>query len=169
MRQITAGILLVALSAGNLEAAAAGLRPCATDAKEHANVLTGGSRTPRAAAWRVAQVAVQSPQQYSSAQGMFDGEMYAENVGTGGKFAVGLVTGVLTGLLGTGVGYFLIGPADMNMRASMAVQGKGQDYLFGFQTGWEKKTRSKKRNAFLGGGVLGTVGFLVLYVASQGD
>ena len=115
-----------------------------------------------AAVWRLAQGASQPGYQYSSAQGMFDGEMYGENVGTRGKFALGLLIGGLTGVIGTGIGYFLIGPADMNARANLAVQGKGQDYLLGFKTGWEKKTRSKKRNAFVGGGVIGWLVFLTI-------
>ena len=127
----------------------------------------GGQRTRNgmeAAVWRLAQAAPQPGHQYSSAQGMFDGEMFAENVSTGGKFALGLLVGGVTGVIGTGIGYFLIGPAPMNPRANLAVQGKGQDYLLGFKTGWEKKTRSKKRNAFVGGGVIGWLVFLsILY------
>ena len=51
----------------------------------------------------------------------------------------------------------------MDFRGYGAQEGKGQDYAFGFRAGWEKKTRSRKRSAFLGGGALGWLAFLAVY------
>ena len=113
--------------------------------------------------WRLAQVDPQAGSKYTSAKGMLDGEMMGENVTTGGKFAFGLVVGALTGVIGSGIGYFLIGPAPMTAQAYHRMEGKGDDYHLGFKNAWEKKSRSKRRNAFLGGGVLGWLAFLAIY------
>ena len=115
--------------------------------------------------WRVVQVESPSEaRQRSAAEGMLDGQMAAERLGTGGNMLGGLVTGGLTGLIGTGVGYFLLGPSDLkpHARVMMEGEGKGSEYKQGFIIGWEKKTRSRKRGAFLGGGCLGTLLAIVL-------
>ena len=100
----------------------------------------------------------QPEREYTIAQGMVDGPIYAERISSGEHFVGGLVVGFFTGLIGTGAGYFLIGPSQLDARALLAVEGKGSEYFLGFETGWNKKTRSKKRNAFFGGGLLGTAG-----------
>ena len=102
---------------------------------------------------------------YTTANGMLDGEMMGENASTGGKFAFGLAIGALTGVIGTGIGYFVIGSAPLSYQARQRLEGKGADYHIGFQSAWDKTTRSKKRNAFLGGGVLGWLAFLAIYFA----
>lgn len=113
--------------------------------------------------WRLAQVDPQASTKYTSAKGMIEGEMMGENIGTGGNFAVGFLVGAVTGILGSGIGYFVIGPASMNAQARHRIEGKGDDYYLGFKNAWDKKTRSRKRNAFLGGGVLGWLAFLAIY------
>ena len=113
--------------------------------------------------WRLAQVDPQASSQYTSSKGMLEGEMMGENVSTGGKFALGLVVGALTGVIGSGIGYFLVGPAPITVQAYHRMEGKGDDYHMGFKNAWDKKTRSKRRNAFLGGGVLGWLAFLAIY------
>jgi hypothetical protein len=45
--------------------------------------------------------------------------------------------------------------------------GRSADYQLGLKTGWERKTKSKKRNAFLAGGLLGTVAWIAIYSAAQ--
>jgi hypothetical protein len=100
------------------------------------------------------------------ANGLVDGEMLAEGQRTGGKLGVGLGIGVLTGLIGTGIGYFVIGPEPLSAEALQRSVGKSADYQLGLRTGWERKTKSKKRNAFLAGGLLGTAAFLALVVAA---
>lgn len=103
---------------------------------------------------------------FTSSKGMMDGEMHGERISTGGKVATGLVVGVLTGLIGTGIGYLIIGSSQMDGQALTAMEDKGEDYTMGFRTGWNKKTKSRKRNAFLGGGLLGTAAFVVIYLSA---
>lgn len=100
------------------------------------------------------------------AAGVLDGETLAEGLGTGGKLGTGLAVGVLTGLIGTGIGYFVIGSEPLSREALQRSVGKSADYQLGLKTGWEQKTRSRKRKAFLGGGLLGTAAFVVVYAAA---
>lgn len=105
----------------------------------------------------------------SMASGLLDGEMLAEGHRTGGKLGVGLGIGVLSGVIGTGIGYFVIGPEPLSAEALQRNMGRGADYQLGLKTGWERKTRSKKRNAFLAGGLLGTAAFVAMFVAASGS
>ncbi len=101
----------------------------------------------------------------SASRGMIDGEMYGENFGSSGNFVGGFLIGALSGLIGTGIGYFVTGPARMDGSIMDAMQKGDEDYQLGFRTGWNKKTQSKKRNAFLGGGFLGTAAFVAIYLS----
>src|SRR4051812_29553854 len=83
----------------------------------------------------------------TTATGMNDGELLAGGTRTGGNLAAGLALGALTGLIGTGIGYFVIGPKDLTAEAIQRMSGKNADYQLGFKAGWEKKTESKKRRA----------------------
>ena len=118
------------------------------------------------ALWEVVQVDSQDGRLYSYGDGLLQGQMTAERIGTGGNMVGGLAVGALTGLIGTGIGYFLIGPAQPDGYVNQMFSGKGGDYQSGFMAGWDKKTRSRKRNAFLGGGLLGTLAFVVLVAGS---
>src|SRR4051812_25752878 len=51
------------------------------------------------------------------ARGHLDGETAATNVGTGGWMTGGVVTGVLTGLIGTAVIWAIAGSSDVNVPA----------------------------------------------------
>ena len=100
------------------------------------------------------------------AAGLLDGEALAESQGTGGNLGAGLGIGVLTGLIGTGIGYFVIGPSPLSAEAIQRSANKTADYQLGLKTGWERKTKSKKRNAFLAGGLLGTAVWIAIYSAA---
>jgi len=97
------------------------------------------------------------------AAGLLDGEILAEGQRTGSKLNTGIGVGLLTGLLGTGIGYFVIGPEPLSAEALQRSAGRGADYQLGLKTGWDRKTRSKKRNAFLVGGLLGTAAFVAVF------
>jgi hypothetical protein len=112
-----------------------------------------------------ASASVQASSNDTMAAGLIDGEMLAEGQRTGGKLGAGLGVGVLTGLIGTGVGYFVIGPEPLSAEALQRGAGRSADYQLGLKTGWERKTRSKRRNAFLAGGLLGTAAFVAMFVA----
>jgi len=101
------------------------------------------------------------------AEGMAEAEILAEQIKTGSKFGLGLTIGFLTGFIGTGIGYFVVGPESMNTQALEAFSKNGKQYQLGFKSGWEKKTKERKRNSFLGGGLLGTVAIVAIIVNSQ--
>ena len=167
LKRITIALLMVSLSAMSAQAAA-GLGPYDL----RLPTVEQEKDAPFPAVWRLAQVAQQPPaatpaRVYSMADGMMEGEMYAERIGTGGNFAVGLLCGTLVGLIGTGLCWALTGPASMSRMQYQAMEGKGSDYRLGFETGFAKKSKSRKRGAALGGGLLGTLAFLVLYLNSQ--
>lgn len=103
----------------------------------------------------------------TTAAGLLEGELLAEGQRTGGKLGAGLAVGVLTGLIGTGIGYFVIGPSPLSPEAIQRSAGRSADFQLGLKTGWEKKTRTKKRNAFLAGGLLGTAAFIALVASAR--
>ena len=163
LKKITIALLMVSLSAMSAQAAA-GLGPY--DLRLPTVEQERSSRFP--AVWRLAQVAQPSAARvYTMSDGMLEGEMYAERVGTGGNFAVGLLCGTLVGLIGTGICYFLTGPASMSRMQYQDIEGKGSDYRFGFETGFAKKSKSRKRGAALGGGLLGSLIGVAIILNSQ--
>jgi len=101
------------------------------------------------------------------AAGLLDGEALAESRGTGTNLAAGLGIGIFTGLIGTGIGYFVVGPSPLSTEAVQRSLSRGADYQLGLKTGWEKKTRERKRHAFLAGGLLGTAAWIVLLASAQ--
>src|SRR5688500_1930854 len=101
--------------------------------------------------------------------GLIEGEMLAERTPTGGKLGIGLGVGVLSGLIGTGIGFFVIGPEPMSAEALQRQSNRSAEYQMGFKSGWDKKTKSKKRNAFLAGGLLGTAAFVAILASAQGS
>ena len=114
--------------------------------------------------WRIAQAQPAASRTLKTfSEGIIAGQAMAENHPTGGKVVGGFVTGLLSGLLGTGIGYFIVGPGEMDFETQhmMSSSGHSFDYQKGFALGWDKKTRSRKRNAFLWGGILGTAAFMV--------
>jgi hypothetical protein len=99
---------------------------------------------------------------------MAEGKIHAERFQSG-TMVGGLVTGALTGLLGTGIGALLLGPGKMDAMAYRSMEGKGDDYRTGFELTWNNGTRHKRRMGFLGGGALGTLAFLVIYAANASE
>ncbi|MEY4635544.1 MAG: hypothetical protein RJA55_1342 [Acidobacteriota bacterium] len=129
-----------------------------------ASTLPASAQMPGPAASLAASPASQAD---TVAAGVRDGEMLAESIGTGSKLGTGLAVGVLTGFIGTGIGYFVVGPESLTAEAYQRQLNGGPDYQMGFKTGWERKTRARKRNAFLAGGALGTAAFLAFVLSAN--
>lgn len=100
---------------------------------------------------------------YTMADGYIAGRLAAENRDTAGSFVGGLAVGFLTGLIGTGILWGLTDGDDVPHYLMSSYQGKGLDYSVRFMSGYKERTKQKKRGARLGGGLLGTIAFLVLY------
>lgn len=105
----------------------------------------------------------------TAAEGQRDGELLAETVGTGGNAGLGVVVGLFTGVIGTGIGWAVLGPKELSADGAMAQQSKSQEYQTGFKSGWAKKTKDKKRKSFLVGGLLGSAAWLAFLVSANGD
>ena len=109
------------------------------------------------------------PNEKKMSDGMIDGEVFAERIRTGGKFGLGIGIGVLSGLVGTGIGYFVVGPDPMSREAFERYNSGNYDYKSGFKAGWDKKTRSKKRGSFLRGGLIGAVISALIVLNAQNN
>lgn len=131
---------------------------------------TGIAEAQSAAASPAGQAQAAPPASASNdtmASGLLEGEALAESQSTGTNLAAGLGIGVLTGLIGTGIGYFVVGPSPLSNEAVRRSMDRSDEYQLGLKTGWEKKTRERKRHAFLAGGLLGTAVWIVILASAQ--
>ena len=104
---------------------------------------------------------------YTWNDGYIAGKIAAEDRGTAGSFVGGLTCGLLTGLIGTGILWGVTGGDDASLHLNANVRGKGVDYSTGFTQGYKERTKQKKRNARLGGGLLGTAGIVLLILSAN--
>ncbi len=102
---------------------------------------------------------------YTIADGYTAGRITAEGMSTTGHFLGGFACGFLTRLIGTGILWGVTGGDDVPFHLNSEIQEKGSDFSIGFVNGYIERTKQKKRGARLGGGLLGTAGFLVLFVS----
>ena len=116
----------------------------------------------------VAQASQQTQQSrhYTLADGYTAGKITAEGMSTTGPFLGGFACGFLTGLIGTGILWGVTGGDDVPFHLYSEIQEKGSDFSIGFVNGYIERTKQKKRGARLGGGLLGTAGFLVLFLSA---
>ena len=119
--------------------------------------------------WRIAQaqpVASKPPKSFH--EGLIAGEVMAEKIRTRWHVFGGLLIGFIGTPISIGIPHLLIGPADLTdypeAQSMMSSSGESFDYQKGFAMGWDKKTRSRKGNAYLSGGVVGSLGFLWYYL-----
>ena len=104
--------------------------------------------------------------------GVLSGRLSAEdNYSSGGWFAGGIASGVLLGLIGTGIisGISQIGNPEPPSYEIMRVQSYSTEYRAGFISGYGKKARSKKLSSSAVGGLVGTAAFLIIYLSAQSD
>jgi hypothetical protein len=91
------------------------------------------------------------------ADGLLRGTNMAKDSSGTGRGGTGFAVGLLTGFIGTGIGYALIGSAPLSGQALLDLQNTNNAYQQGFREGWEKETKSKKRSSFTKGGVIGSL------------
>jgi len=103
--------------------------------------------------------------------GLAAGEQMALNQDGTGRTGTGFAIGLLTGFIGTGIGYAVLGPAPLSTQALLALEEKNDEYQLGFRNGWEQETKSAKRSSFVKGGVIGTIitiaALLIVYTNRQ--
>ncbi len=101
-------------------------------------------------------------------EGFADGKRQAEMT-KASKLGTGFLAGGLFGLIGTGIGYFMVGPNDIEVNILRQVSAKSVEYQSGFRKGWDKETEKEKRSSFLKGGLLGSVAGVILILAFQSE
>ena len=105
------------------------------------------------------------------ANGLVAGEQMAQKQTGTGRAGAGFAVGLLTGFIGTGIGYAVLGPAPLSRLALLALEEKNDEYQMGFQNGWKDETKSAKRSSFVKGGVFGSIiaiaAFVIYYTTSQ--
>jgi hypothetical protein len=108
-----------------------------------------------------------APDALSRAQ--LEGQTAAMNVGTGGWFGGSLASGVLLGLIGTGVSYALAASsnADMPPEKKVSITNPDVTYHAFAEKAYADKVRSKRKSAALKGGLLGTAAFVLLYATAS--
>ena len=138
-------------------------------------VIAANSQQSATDGWWVDQIGLvaqavetqETSRQYTMADGYTEGRMAADNMGTGGSVLGGFASGLFFSLLGTGIVYFSTGPSSPPMHQVMINKEKGSDYQMGFASGYQERSKQKKRNARLGGGLVGTAIFIWAYSQAQ--
>jgi hypothetical protein len=104
----------------------------------------------------------------SAAAGVLHGRALAETRGMGGRFAGGFASGVLLGLIGTGIAYVIAGSDGTSLPAAEAARlsTASPTYSLAFQQGYSERLKSRRRSSALTGGLLGTLTFVVIYVSA---
>jgi len=104
----------------------------------------------------------------SAAAAVLQGRALAETRGTGGRFAGGFVSGVLLGLIGTGIVYAIAGSDDTSVPALDAARlsTANPTYSLSFQQGYSERLKARRKSSALTGGLLGTLTFVVIYVSA---
>ena len=104
----------------------------------------------------------------SPAAAVLHGRALAERRGMGGRFAGGFASGVLLGLIGTGITYVIAGSDDTSLPAMEAARlsATNPTYSLSYQQGYSERLKSRRRSSALTGGLLGTLTFVVIYVSA---
>lgn len=102
-------------------------------------------------------------------QGLMDGKMAAQTgYSAGGWFLGGVGMGLLLGLIGTLIiGVASTGGVEPPASRMMMIQDESKDYQVGFLEGYSKKAKGKKFGSALGGGLLGTLVWVLILVSAQ--
>ena len=62
------------------------------------------------------------------------------------KSGTGLAVGLLSGLIGTGIGYFIIGPDEVPHHLTIQTAHKGAEYQLGFSDAYKKVIQTEEKN-----------------------
>jgi hypothetical protein len=105
------------------------------------------------------------------AAGLNAGTQRAETVGTGGYLAGGVASGVLLGLIGTGITYAVAASSDVSLPPfeMASIADHSPEYIQGFRSGYGDRVKAKRKQSALTGGLLGTALFVVIVVSAGGQ
>jgi hypothetical protein len=104
-------------------------------------------------------------------QAQAEGQLAATSVGTGAWFGGGFASGLLLGLIGTGVTYAIAANSNAELPPDrrLLVMNQPLAYQQAYEKGFADKVRSKRRTSALTGGLLGTATILVIYLSAISD
>lgn len=104
-----------------------------------------------------------------TAKGQLDGQAAAQSVGTGGWMGGGVVTGLFTGLIGTAVIWAVAGSSDVSVPADrkVTIAAEPSVYQSAYESSYGQKLKSRRKGAALGGGLIGTAAFVLLYISAS--
>lgn len=102
------------------------------------------------------------------AAAMLHGQALAERQPVGGRFAGGLASGLLLGLIGTGIVWAVAGSDDTPVPIAHALQlaNANPNYNLAFQQGYSARLKARRKSSALTGGLVGTATVVVLYLAA---
>jgi hypothetical protein len=105
------------------------------------------------------------------AAGLNAGTQRAETVGSGGYLAGGFASGLLLGLIGTGITYAVAASSDVSLPPleMTSIADRSPEYIQGFRTGFGDRVKAKRKQSALTGGLLGTAVLVVLVVSASGQ
>ncbi len=93
------------------------------------------------------------------------GKLDGKEVSTSGSTIAGLAGGVLLGLIGTGLVVLFQGESSPS---PMFIENlEGDQCQYAYLEAFQEQSKTKKKNAALRGGLIGTVLFIMIYVAVQ--
>jgi hypothetical protein len=103
------------------------------------------------------------------AKAQLEGQAAAKSVGTAGWFGSGVASGVLLGLIGTGVTWAIAGSSDVNLPPEQKLLVANQPVAFQlfYEKEYAAKVKSRRKSSALKGGLIGTAAFVLLYASSR--
>jgi hypothetical protein len=100
------------------------------------------------------------------AEGMNDGTLRGNSVGTGGYFAGGFASGLMLGLIGTGLAYVVASSSDVGLPAAqVSFADRSPEYIQGYAMTYGQRVKSRRTQSALAGGLLGNVALLVIVMS----
>jgi hypothetical protein len=113
-----------------------------------------------------AAVAAQAAALVAQAHG--EGQMAAANVGTGGWFAGGFASGVVLGLIGTGITWAIAANSGVELAPDkrLLISSRSATYQQLYEKAYGDKVKAKRKVSALTGGLLGTATFVVIYLSA---
>ena len=97
------------------------------------------------------------------------GRAAADRRSLGGRFAGGLASGLLLGLIGTGITYAIAGSDDASLSAAEAAQLASANpvYSLAFQQGYTERLKARRKSSALTGGLLGTAAIVTIVLVAN--
>src|SRR5690606_4279794 len=97
-----------------------------------------------------------------------EGQRAAEQVGTGGYFAGGMVSGVFPGLIGTGIAYAVAATSDVQIPATTQamIASNGSEYVLSYEQAIRDRVKASRKSSALTGGLLGSAVAVMIHVTA---